>query len=353
MNPHLFKYNKRFPLENGQYISELQLAYHTYGTLNPDASNVIWVCHALTANSDVFDWWKGLFGEQDLFNPQEHFIVCVNNLGSCYGSTGPLSPNRDTKEPLFNYFPEITTKDIARSLDLLRAQLGIKKIYSLIGGSQGGQIALEWSLLNANVTENLILIATNAQHSPWGIAFNESQRLAIKADRTYYSNLEDAAQKGLAAARSIALLSYRSYDTYAATQNDSNFGKTGNYLSASYQRYQGEKFIQRFNAYSYVRLLNAMDSHNVARGRADSVEEALIKIKAKTLIISITSDILFPVEEQRLLATYIPGAVHKKIDSVYGHDGFLIETQQLSLVLKDFFQNQKHKTLKSQKTLVI
>lgn len=197
MNPHIFKHTKHFTLESGQYISELQLAYHTYGTLNEDATNVIWVCHALTANSNVFDWWKGLFGKNDLFNPQEHFIVCANNLGSCYGSTGPLSLDRGAKAPLFNYFPEITTKDIARSLDLLRKHLGITKIQTLIGGSQGGQIALEWSLSVPDLAEELILIATNAQHSPWGIAFNESQRLAIKADRTFYSNLENAAQKGI------------------------------------------------------------------------------------------------------------------------------------------------------------
>lgn len=124
-------------------------------------------------------------------------------------------------------------------------------------------------------------------------------------------------------------------------------------MSASYQRYQGEKFIHRFNAYSYVRLLNAMDSHNIARGRTGTLGETLKRIKSKTLVISIANDQLFPPQEQYFLATHIPDAVHKKIDSVYGHDGFLIETEKLSFVINDFLQKQKHKIINSQKTLVI
>lgn len=353
MNQQTFKYLKRFSLENGHYLSQLEIAYHTYGTLNADASNVIWVCHALTANSNVFDWWKGLFGENDLFNPKDYFIVCANNLGSCYGTTGPLSVNEDVKEPLFNYFPAITIRDIAASLELLRDYLGIKKIHTLIGGSQGGQIALEWSLLHPGTTENLVLIASNAQHSPWGIAFNESQRLAIKADRTYYSNLENAAQKGLAAARSIALLSYRTYETFANSQNDNDVEKTGNYMAASYQRYQGEKFIRRFNAYSYVRLLDAMDSHNIARGRSLTIAGALNQIRAKTLVISITNDLLFPLQEQVFMAKHISCATHANIESTYGHDGFLIETKKISRVIEDFYLKQKNKINTSQKTIAI
>lgn len=353
MNQHTFTYAKRFLLENGQYLSQLEIAYHTYGTINEDASNVIWACHALTANSNVFDWWRGLFGEHDLFNPNDYFIVCANNLGSCYGSTGPLSVNGDVKEPLFNYFPTITTRDIATSLELLRDYLGITAIHTLIGGSQGGQIALEWSLLHPESAKNLILIASNAQHSPWGIAFNESQRLAIKADRTYYSNMEHAAQKGLAAARSIALLSYRNYETFAHSQDDKDPDKTGNYMAASYQRYQGEKFIRRFNAYSYVRLLDAMDSHNVARGRSKTPAEALKQVRAKTLVISVTNDLLFPMQEQAFLANHIRSATHVKIESDYGHDGFLIETEKLSRVITDFYLKQKNNINTTKKTIVI
>ncbi len=343
----LFTYTKKFQLESGQSFSKLEIAYTTYGKLNSDASNVIWVCHALTANSNVFDWWPGLFGKDDFFNPEDYFIICANNLGSCYGSTGPLSINDDVNEPWFNYFPQITIKDMAASLELLRQHLKIKKIHTLIGGSQGGQIAQEWVLLNNLVTENLILIATNAQHSPWGIAFNESQRLAIKADRTYNSNCMDGGKKGLVAARSIALLSYRNYNTYAQTQNDETHLKIDNYKASSYQNYQGQKLMERFNAYSYVRLLQAMDSHNIARNRCYSIETALLDINIPTLVIGIKSDILFPPQEQKLLAKYIKQSEFVEIDSFYGHDGFLLETEQITNHIKKFYQskNSKQKVL--------
>ncbi len=343
MSLSTFKYTKRFPLESGQSLPGIEIAYHTYGKLNKERNNVIWVCHALTANANVFDWWNGLFGENDLFNPNDHFIVCANNLGSCYGTTGPLSINPETKEAWFNYFPQITIKDIAASLELLKDHLQIDKIHTLIGGSQGGQIAQEWALQNKDLVENLILIATNAQHSPWGIAFNESQRLAIKADRTYYSNTTDAAKKGLSAARSIALLSYRGFSTYDETQKDENYNKITNYAAASYQRYQGEKLTNRFNAYSYVRLLDAMDSHNVARNRAETKEQTLKQIKADALIIGLTTDILFPPSEQKFLAKHIKNSEYAEIDSTFGHDGFLIEAKKITKVISTYYAKQKLK----------
>ncbi len=344
MSHTTFTYKKRFQLESGLSLPQLEIGYHTYGTLNADKSNVIWVSHALTANSDVFDWWPGLFGENDLFNPKDYFIVCANNLGSCYGTTGPLSINPDTNEPWFSYFPQITIRDMANTLQVLKQHLGINKIHTLIGGSQGGQIAQEWALLFPEVTEHLILIATNAQHSPWGIAFNESQRLAIKADRTYFSNTTNGGEKGLQAARSIALLSYRNYNTYNSTQKNTGANNVNNHAAASYQRYQGEKLVKRFNAYSYVRLSEAMDSHNVVRERAYSIEAVLNGIEAQTLVIGVTSDVLFPINEQQALAKYIPKANYSEIDSLYGHDGFLIETKQLTEHIKHFYKTNKEST---------
>lgn len=335
MSHKLLVHNKRFLLESGLSLPKLEIAYHTFGKLNAEKSNVVWVAHALTANSNVFDWWQGLFGINELFNPDEYFVVCANNLGSCYGTTGPLSINPDTNQPWYAYFPEITTKDMANALQLLKEHLGIEKIHTLIGGSQGGQIALEWSLLQKDISEYLILIATNAQHSSWGIAFNESQRLAIKADRTYFSNSPQGGAKGLKAARSIALLSYRSYDTYQNTQSSDKYS---NNYAASYQRYQGEKLVNRFNAYAYVRLSEAMDSHNISKNRGDNVVNVLKAIKAKTLVIGLKTDILFPTSEQRFIANNIKDSVYSEIDSLYGHDGFLIETKQLTEHIKQFYQ---------------
>ncbi len=346
-----YTHDKPFELEAGVTISSLEIAYNTYGTLNKEKNNVIWVCHALTANSDVFDWWKGLFGEKDFFNPAEHFIVCANNLGSCYGTTGPLTHNTEFNGALFSHFPNVTIRDMVKGHELLRQHLGIEKIHTVIGGSQGGQQAAEWNILKPELFSNLVLVATNAQHSPWGIAFNESQRLAIKADRTYYSNNAEGGQKGLAAARSIALLSYRNYDTYGETQKETEIEKTDDYNSSSYQRYQGEKLVKRFNAYSYVALSKAMDSHNVGRGR-ESVEKALSNIKAKTLVVGISSDLLFPLSEQRFLANNIPTACYAAIDSFYGHDGFLIETEKLAKELKKFYEKTGDELIKKYKEIV-
>ncbi|MFO0321852.1 MAG: homoserine O-acetyltransferase [Bacteroidota bacterium] len=337
MNNQVYQYQKKFQLENGASLPHLEINYHTYGTLNSDKSNAVWVIHALTANSDVFDWWPGLFGENDLYNSKDYFIICANNLGSCYGTTGPLSLNPATKEPWFSSFPKISIRDMANTLDVLKDHLGIENIHTIIGGSQGGQIAQEWVLKKPTLTKNLILIATNAAHSPWGIAFNESQRLAIKADQTYFSDSIHGGEKGLLAARSIALLSYRNYNTYQNTQRDENINEIGNYRASSYQRYQGEKLIKRFNAYSYVVLSEAMDSHQVSRNRNENIEKTLNNINIPTLIIGVQSDLLFPIEEQKFLAKCIHTSVYKEIDSLFGHDGFLLETKQLTEHIKQFY----------------
>ena len=336
-NYNTYTYNNEFILESGDSLPSLEIAYHTYGKLNKAKNNVIWVCHALTANSDVFDWWNGLFGDKDYFNPNDYFIVCANNLGSCYGTTGPLSHNKNNNSPLYSYFPTITIRDMVKAHDILREHLDIKKIHTLIGGSQGGQQALEWNAEAPSLFENLIVIATNAKHSAWGIAFNESQRLAIKADRTYFSNTTGGGSKGLAAARSIALLSYRGYTAYGNTQSETSNDKAGDFAAASYQRYQGEKLVNRFNAYSYVSLTKAMDSHNLGRDRI-SVEASLLRITANTLVIGLTTDVLFPASEQRFLAKHIGRSIYEEIHSDYGHDGFLIETKKITEKIKSFFK---------------
>ena len=324
-----------FILESGKILPQIQITYHTYGQLNPERNNVIWVCHALTANADVFDWWKGLFGKGFLFNPDEHFIICANILGSCYGTTGPLSENPETGESYYQTFPDITIRDMVAAHELLRQHLGISKISVLLGGSLGGQQALEWAIAQPDLFQHIMVVATNAFHSPWGIGFNEAQRMAIRADQTYFSNTPNGGRKGLKAARAIALLSYRTYYTYAKTQSETDLNKTDNFNASSYQNYQGEKLVNRFDAYSYVSLSQTMDSHNVGRNRG-SVEKALQQIKAKTLVVGISSDILFPPSEQQFLAQHIPGAIYHEIDSFYGHDGFLIETEKLTTLLEAF-----------------
>lgn len=337
MSLKTFTYNQDFQLESGKQLKRLEIGYHTFGELNAQKNNVVWVCHALTANSDVLDWWPGLFGEKALFNPQEHFIVCANILGSAYGTTNPLSINPKSEEPYYLSFPVFTIRDVVKAHQLLANWLNLDKIEVLIGGSLGGQQAVEWAITEPEKINQLIILATNAKHSPWGIAFNESQRLCLTADPTFYKSLPNGGNAGLKAARSLALLSYRSYKTYAITQAEDDLHKKDSFNASSYQNYQGQKLVNRFNAYSYWYLTKVMDSHNVARNRI-SFENALSRIKARTLIIAIASDILFPPEEQRFLARHIPDASFTEVKSLFGHDGFLIETEALSRIIQLFLK---------------
>ncbi len=337
---NIYKHKKPFKLESGKKLKDLEIAYHTYGALNEKKDNVVWVCHALTANSDVFDWWKGLFGENCLFNPKEHYVVCANILGSHYGTTIPVSINKATGLHYFLSFPEFTVRDQAALHQLLADHLGLPEISVLIGGSLGGQHAMEWAIADPARIKQLVLIATNARHSPWGIAFNESQRLAITTDRTFYAQTPDGGKKGLKTARSIALLSYRSYGTYGSTQAEPAADKTSDFRACSYQNYQGEKLVNRFNAYSYWYLSKSMDTHNVGRKRS-SVEDALRQIRARTLVIGISNDLLFPFEEQQFLAQHIPGARLAELYTVYGHDGFLVETEVLTKEIGYFLSGLK------------
>lgn len=341
MEARTYSIQAPFTLENGQQLPEVNIRYHTAGTLNADKDNVIWVCHALTANSDVFDWWEGLFGEKCLFNPKEHFIVCANILGSCYGTTNALSENPQTGEPYYHDFPQPSIRDMVRLHDRLRQHLELTEVNLLIGSSLGGQQAMEWAIARPYVFNQLVLIATNAQHSPWGIAFNESQRMAIDNDATWEECRPEAGLGGLATARSIAMLSYRSYATYEETQQEDTTEKLDDFKAASYQRYQGIKLQRRFDAFAYWRLSKAMDGHHVARGRG-SVAAALGSIQARTLVVGVSSDQLFPPKEQQLLAQYIPHAEYLEIDSIYGHDGFLVETALLSRVLHNFYRPAKY-----------
>lgn len=331
-----FRYDQEITLELGGILPELELYYTTYGKLNATRSNVIWVCHAFTGNSNFQDWWPGLFGPGLLYDPEEYFIICVNMPGSCYGSTGPLSINPLTGIPYYHNFPELTNRDILYTFGLLRQHLEIPRIHTVIGCSLGGQQALEWAVSEPELFENLVAIGANAFHSPWAIAFNETQRMAIRQDLTWELSTDSAGMSGMKIARAMALISYRNYKTYEATQSEEDIDKTDNYKAYSYQAYQGEKLARRFNAFSYWYLSKAMDTHNVGRGRG-SVEAALERVTAKSLFVGLDTDILFPIPEQKYLASKVGKGEFAAIDSLYGHDGFLLEAEKLTKVIRSFY----------------
>lgn len=345
----IFNYTKPFILEPGETLPGFHLAYTTHGTLNAAKDNVVWIFHALTANSNPVEWWPGLVGPGKFFDPEKYFIICVNKPGSPYGSISPLSKDPQINEPYYSRFPVFTIRDMVKTYQLLKLSLGISKIYVGLGGSTGGMQLLEWAIEEPDLFEHIVPIATNAVLSPWGIAFNASQRMAIEADSTWKDPHPDAGQNGLAAARSIALLSYRHYTGYAITQRrDKAFVPLSEevlYAADNYQRYQGLKLVNRFNVISYYRLTQSMDSHDVGRGRAD-VPAALQRIKARTLVIGISSDVLYPISEQEYLQQHIPGAELLRIHSDYGHDGFLLEYEKIETALSAFINQKRNNYLK-------
>jgi homoserine O-acetyltransferase len=331
---HTYQFKGGLQLESGKVIRDFPLAYTTLGTLNATKSNVVWIFHAMTANSDPADWWQGMVGEGKCFDPAKHFIICVNMPGSCYGSVSPMDKNSETGERYYQDFPFFTPLDMVKAFDQLRLHLGIENIFVGVGGSMGGQQLIAWAGWKPSLFQHIIPIATNAFHSPWGKAFNASQRMSIEADPSWKEKNQAAGMEGLKVARSIALISYRHYETYDKTQQDKDKA-IENTRSESYQKYQGEKLAKRFNALSYYILTKSMDSHHLGRGVMEA-EEILERIESKTLVIGISSDLLYPVNEQQFLAKHIPGARLEIIESFYGHDGFLLEDEKLTTIFKAF-----------------
>lgn len=340
----MFNYESKFTLESGQYLSRFSLAYQTFGRLNKEKSNVIWIIHALTANSDPTVWWSEIVGPGKVIDTEKYFVICANTLGSSYGSTSPLSTNPETEKIYFHDFPMITNRDVAKSFVLLCKHLKIAKINTLIGPSIGGQQALEWAILQPLKIERLVLIATNAIHSPYGIAFNESQRMAIEIDPTWTECNRNAGAKGIEVARSIGMLSYRTKKCYDQTQPRRKNNQLENYNASSYQRYQGHKLSKRFNAFSYYLLTKTMDSHDIGRGK-ESIQKALQCIKAKTLVIGIDSDILFPISEQKFISDNIRDSKLLILSSNYGHDGFLTEGAKMQQYLSAFLKETENACL--------
>jgi homoserine O-acetyltransferase/O-succinyltransferase len=335
-----FHHPHTFVLENGDHLPSLDVAYTTYGLLNATKTNVIWICHALTANSETALWWNSLVGLNKIIDTNKYFVVCANIIGSCYGSSGPLSINPVSGLPYFNHFPQVSIRDMVNANIILQQHLGIDKISLLLGGSMGGYQVLEWCVMAPNTINNIFLIATAAVESAWAKAIHAAQRLAIEADATWQDNTSIAGANGLKAARAIGILSYRNYQIFKQKQSDEDENKLDNYKAASYINYQGQKLTNRFNAYSYWLLTKSMDTHNIARGRNKSAQEILDSIKIPALVMGISSDILCPLAEQQFLANHLAQSTYVTIDSDYGHDGFIIEGEKIGSALKKWMKEK-------------
>ena len=335
-----------FTFEAGGSVSNIEVVYHTSNRDYQTGDRVVWLCHALTANSNPMDWWPEMVGKGCFIDPEKDYVVCVNIFASPYGTTGPRSikneevrikncleePTQNSKFKIQNYldFPKITVRDMARLFPIVRKYIGIEKVDLLVGSSIGGFQALEWAILEPEVIKRAAFIATAPRVTPWLGAWMESQRMALEADPTFRAckNLAGG-QKGLEAARALSLISYRTFEGYNLTQAEQDEDCLFAQRVASYERYQGEKLVKRdFDAYSYYYLTYSVDSHNVGRKRG-GVAAALGQIQAKSIVITITSDGLFPPVEGQEWAKHIPGAEYIEIESKWGHDGFLLETEAI------------------------
>lgn len=316
-----------FPLESGEVLSEVQVAYRTWGTLNATQDNAVLVCHALTGSADVDRWWEPLLGSGRSLDVDQDFIICSNILGSCYGTTGATSINPDTEKPYGSTFPSITIRDMVRLQAVLLEALNVRSLKLVIGGSLGGMQVLEWAILYPEKVTAIAVIAAPRHHSAWCIGISEAQRQAIYADPSWQNgNYSEQPAQGLAAARMMAMSFYRSWASFAerfGRQADQSGFEIVNYL-----RYQGQKFVDRFDANTYITLTQAMDSHNVAH--RENYRSVLARIRQPTLIVSISSDVLYPPVEQEELAALIPNANLVILQSSHGHDAFLMDMTELN-----------------------
>lgn len=325
------------PLESGQVLPQVTVAYRTWGRLNTRRDNAVLICHALTGTPDAELWWRGLFGAGRAFDPARDFIVCSNVLGGCYGTTGPRSIDPVTGHAYGGNFPAVSVRDMVRVQHVLLQELGVARLALVVGGSLGGMQVLEWAALYPDIVDAIAPIACGAYQSAWAIGFSEAQRQAICADPNWQHGAYPPARPpatGLAAARMMAMLSYRHWGEYAqrfARQRDGRH----EFQIVSYLRHQGDKLVRRFDAASYVTLTRAMDTHDLARGRG-TLQEALDAIEVPALVVGIDSDLLYPLAEQQELATHLPYAELAVLHSQHGHDAFLIDTQELDVALQGF-----------------
>jgi homoserine O-acetyltransferase len=340
-------------LDCGRTLAPVGVAYETYGALNEERSNAVLICHALTANAHAASphassgekpgWWDGLIGPGKALDTDRYFVVCPNILGSCYGTTGPRSLDPATDRPYRLTFPTITVRDIVRVQKELLDALGVRRLATVTGSSLGGMQVLEWGILFPEFCSSIIPISTSAKQSAWCIGLNSAVRAAITGDpRWQDGNYDEQPAVGLSVARMIGMLSYRTpreleerFGRERQREGGDVFDPENAFQIESYLQHQGRKLADRFDANTYLYLSRAMDLHDVTFGRG-TLKRALGSISSPALCVGVSSDIRYPTHEQKELVRYIPNARYAEIDSIHGHDAFLIEFEQLNELIGGF-----------------
>ena len=351
-------------LESGVKLGPITIAYETCGKLNDDKSNAILICHALSGDSHVAGyyskndpkpgWWDIMVGPGKGIDTNKYFIICANILGSCMGSTGPCSYNPKTVEPYGRDFPVVTIGDMVKAQKALLDQMGIKKVLSVIGGSIGGMQVLEWSVRYPEMVVSAIPLATTTKHSALAIAFNEVARQAIMADPDWNNGNYYAGPKpdhGLAVARMIGHITYLSDESMRIKfgrrlqdKSDLSYNFEADFQVESYLRYQGTKFVERFDANSFLYITKASDYYDLEKQHGfGSAVKAFSKTKARFLVVSFTSDWLYPTYQSKAMVQALKknnlDVSFCEIEADWGHDAFLLPSERLTNLIKNFLES--------------
>lgn len=357
VKPRLYRLPGPLALKGGGTLNEVTLAYETYGHLNRDRSNAILVFHALTGDAHAAGWhegarkpgwWDLIIGPGKALDTKKYFVICSNVLGGCKGSTGPASLNPETGRPYGMDFPVITIDDMVNAQKQLVEHFGISKLFAVIGGSMGGMQVLQWCVSYPGMVEKAVAIATTASSSPQQIAFDEVGRLAVMSDPNwkggaYYSG--PSPTHGLALARMIGHITYLSDESmqqkFGRKLRDKEqyaFDFSEDFQVQSYLHHQGLSFTERFDANSYLYITKAVDYFDLSKN--DSLREGLQDIKAGILVISVSSDWLFPPYQSKEIVSALSACEvevsYREIESPYGHDAFLLEGGQLNYIIHNF-----------------
>jgi homoserine O-acetyltransferase len=355
------------PLDCGAALVPVEIAYETYGSLNPDKSNAVLICHALTGDQYVASthpitgkpgWWTRLVGPGKPVDPARDFIICANVIGSCMGSSGPATVNPATGAPWGMDFPVLSLADMVRAQALLLDHLGIETLAAVIGGSMGGMQALSWPVLYPDRVRAALIIASTARHSAQNIAFHEVGRQAIMADPrwrkgAYYAD-GDVPASGLAVARMAAHITYlseagltekfgrRLQDKTGADCDGSSFGFDADFQIQSYLRHQGISFVDRFDANSYLYITRAMDYYDLALPYDGVLASAFMGTKTRFCLISFDTDWLYPTAESRRIVHALNAAGAEvsfvELSSPFGHDAFLLECPEMNRIVDGFLR---------------
>lgn len=350
----LLKWDRPITLECGATLDAIDIAYETYGTLNANKSNAILICHAFSGDAHAagvdaagrVGWWDSMIGPDRAFDTNKYFMICSNILGGCRGTTGPSSINRKTGRQYATDFPVITIKDMVAVQKILIDHLGIEKLLSVSGGSMGGMQVLQWVADYPERVLSVIPIATSLKHSPQQIAFNEVARQAIISDPTwksghYYDNGQP--ERGLALARMIGHITYMSDKSMEEKfsrqlkKERLGFSFDADFQVEGYLRYKGDKFVQRFDANSYLYITKAMDYFDLSD---QDLFPPNRRFAVKFLVVSFQSDWLYPSYQSRdlvrLLKTRFVDVTYCEVPSTYGHDAFLLEIEEQEMLVKGF-----------------